>query len=134
MNPPAATCLELMRSRFSAFRQRNSRYLLETWHKSTRPTVGELESHWSRWVSLRIDDTAKGQVNDTDGTVHFTAFYLDGEYLRSFTEMSRFVRVDDQWRYVDGVVNLDGTSDRKISRNEPCVCGSGKKFKKCCSL
>jgi uncharacterized protein len=22
---------------------------------------------------------------------------------------------------------------RKISRNEPCPCGSGKKFKKCCS-
>ena len=107
MNLPAATCLQLMRSRFSAFRQRNSRYLLRTWHKSTRPPVGELESHWNQWVSLRIDDTTKGRVNDSHGTVSFTAFYLDGEYLRSFAEVSRFVKVDGQWFYVDGVVNVD---------------------------
>ena len=68
MNPPAQTCLQLMRSRFSAFRQKNSEYLVMTWHPSTRPTIEELESHWSQWVSLRIDETTKGQVNDSEGT------------------------------------------------------------------
>ena len=24
------------------------------------------------------------------------------------------------------------TSEKKIGRNEPCPCGSGKKYKKCC--
>ncbi len=24
------------------------------------------------------------------------------------------------------------TAEKKIGRNEPCTCGSGKKFKKCC--
>ena len=105
-----------------------------TWHPSTRPTIEELESHWSQWVSLRIDNTAKGQVHDSEGTVDFTAFYLDGEYLRSFAETSRFVRLEGQWLYVDGVVDIGGTADRKVGRNELCVCGSGKKFKKCCSL
>ena len=24
------------------------------------------------------------------------------------------------------------TIDKKIGRNDPCICGSGKKYKKCC--
>ncbi|RAZ95039.1 hypothetical protein DK853_32050, partial [Klebsiella oxytoca] len=31
--------------------------------------------------------------------------------------------------------DIDGTytrSQRKIGRNEPCPCGSGKKYKNCC--
>ena len=105
-----------------------------TWHPTTRPNIAELESHWSQWVSLRIDETAKGQVNDNEGTVSFTAIYLDGEYLRSFSETSRFVRAEGQWLYVDGEVDVGDAADRKVGRNELCVCGSGKKFKKCCSL
>ncbi len=34
------------------------------------------------------------------------------------------------------VTNLDqekvASSDKKIARNEPCPCGSGKKYKQCC--
>lgn len=26
------------------------------------------------------------------------------------------------------------TAEKKVGRNEPCPCGSGKKFKKCCAL
>lgn len=29
-------------------------------------------------------------------------------------------------------VNLPIVRDKKIGRNEPCICGSGKKYKKCC--
>ena len=25
-------------------------------------------------------------------------------------------------------------ADKKVGRNEPCPCGSGKKFKKCCGI
>ena len=28
----------------------------------------------------------------------------------------------------------DSKTDPKIGRNEPCTCGSGKKYKKCCAL
>ena len=28
--------------------------------------------------------------------------------------------------------NYKKTIDKKISRNEPCPCGSGKKYKRCC--
>lgn len=28
----------------------------------------------------------------------------------------------------------DSKTDPKIGRNQPCPCGSGKKYKKCCAL
>lgn len=37
-------------------------------------------------------------------------------------------RVPRRGRYVNV------RTDPKIGRNEPCTCGSGKKYKKCCAL
>ena len=34
--------------------------------------------------------------------------------------------------YYRGAQKADGTGRKKIGRNDPCPCGSGKKFKKCC--
>lgn len=31
-----------------------------------------------------------------------------------------------------GTGNIPATNDKKVGRNEPCPCGSGKKYKKCC--
>ena len=33
---------------------------------------------------------------------------------------------------MDRKVNTTIVKDKKIGRNEPCPCGSGKKYKKCC--
>ena len=33
---------------------------------------------------------------------------------------------------MDRKVNITIVKDKKIGRNEPCPCGSGKKYKKCC--
>ena len=44
-------------------------------------------------------------------------------------------RKDGTWYYVDGEVIKPATSvhqQPKVGRNDPCPCGSGKKFKKCC--
>ena len=32
----------------------------------------------------------------------------------------------------DRQVNMTITTETKVGRNEPCICGSGKKYKKCC--
>lgn len=40
-------------------------------------------------------------------------------------ERSRFLKIDDCWFYIDGV-------QPKVGRNDPCPCGSGRKYKKCC--
>ncbi len=43
------------------------------------------------------------------------------------------------WQIVPGAIdwlkkNASGLNIDKVGRNEQCPCGSGKKFKKCCSL
>jgi preprotein translocase subunit SecA len=32
----------------------------------------------------------------------------------------------------DSTGPVDGAKDKKVGRNDPCPCGSGKKYKKCC--
>ena len=39
-----------------------------------------------------------------------------------------------QARLEVGDLDLEHSARTKIGRNDPCPCGSGKKFKKCCGL
>ena len=46
------------------------------------------------------------------------------------------LRIDGKWFYVDGdmVKPKPVVRDKpKVGRNEPCPCGSGRKYKKCCA-
>jgi SEC-C motif-containing protein len=47
--------------------------------------------------------------------------------------MGRFRKKDGSWYFTDGkMVGQMPLHVEKIGRNDPCTCGSGKKFKKCC--
>ncbi|WP_369239045.1 YchJ family protein [Streptomyces sp. R21] len=93
----APTPEALMRSRYSAFVQRDEAYLLRTWHPKTRPPRVEFDPGM-RWTGLEIVDTSAGSAFHTTGTVAFRASYRGG----SLHERSRFERVDGAWVYVDG--------------------------------
>ena len=42
-------------------------------------------------------------------------------------------KVEGKWYYIDGSFNpIETDILKKVSRNDPCPCGSGKKYKKCC--
>ena len=129
-----STCRALVRTRFTAFVRRDAEYLLKTWHPETRPQKDVVCQQWTKWVELEIIDSSDGQITDQVGTVTFRARFIDGAWLRSFNEKSRFERHGNHWLYVDGVHFKDPYQARKIERNSPCPCGSGKKFKKCCAL
>lgn len=106
---PAATAEALMRSRFSAFAVGDVAYLLRSWHPSTRPSVFELDETL-RWYRLDITATSRGGLLDTEGTVEFTAHYkvpgVRGS-AGSQSELSRFVRHDGAWTYLDGTTQGD---------------------------
>lgn len=95
-----------MRSRYSAFAIGGpdlARYLLATWHPSTRPATLELDqsTQWRRLDGVR---TTAGGPFDADGTVDFVAHYRDDGGRGVLREHSRFVREDGAWLYVDGDV------------------------------
>ncbi len=120
---------QLMRSRYTAYAFNNAEYLKKTWHKRTCPAQLQLDTE-IKWLSLEIIDTQNDQ-NDDEGWVDFAAKFKHGVRLLSLHERSRFLRENGQWLYVDGEISRQPLMG-KASRNSPCPCGSGKKFKHCC--
>lgn len=50
--------------------------------------------------------------------------------MREYAHLGRAIY---QARLETGDLDLASSGSLKIGRNDPCPCGSGKKFKKCCS-
>ncbi|WP_380169483.1 YchJ family protein [Jannaschia sp. R86511] len=98
----AATAEQLMRSRFSAFAVGDEAHLLRTWHPSTRPPGLGLDPT-VRWYRLDVLATTAGGRFDDEGAVEFEAFHRSPEARGSQHEVSRFVREDGRWYYLDGV-------------------------------
>lgn len=119
-----------MRSRYTAYFLGLERYLLQTWHASTRPTSVDLQAG-PTWTGLQIRSTEAGAEADERGSVEFVARYLAGGRPGTLHESSRFLREEGHWYYVDGRLH-DAPDGTKVSRNAPCPCGSGRKFKRCC--
>lgn len=130
----APTAETLMRSRYSAFVLQLSEYVLATWDKTTRPKTLDFEEDQTVWTRLEILNCKKGLAKDEKGLVEFKAHYQlhDKEYI--LHELSRFVRRQGQWFYLDGTVKAIAKPkvETALGLNAACACGSGKKFKRCC--
>ncbi len=134
----AATAEELMRSRYSAYASGRLDYIDASYHSSQRKTrdsdAVEQAATRVEWRGLEILACEAGQAGDQEGFVDFIARYSEHGVEHAIRERSRFVREDGRWVYLDGQVKaLPQRRDKKPGRNEPCPCGSGKKFKKCCA-
>lgn len=132
----APTAEKLMRSRYSAFARNQANYLVETLHPSKR---GEHEKdaletviNRTTWIDLEVVSTNEGGQGDDQGQVEFIATYQRDNRVEKLHERSNFVKEDGRWYYVDGDFDPQGAApSKKLGRNDPCWCGSGKKFKKC---
>lgn len=134
----APTAEALMRSRYSAYVLKELDYLRDSLAPEALKDYDEASAReWSEkaeWLGLEIHETWAGGDGDEAGIVEFSAKYaMNGEEL-FHRERSEFKKVGDHWRYLDGSI-VSGPpvrKERKIGRNEPCPCDSGKKYKKCC--
>ena len=97
--PDAAT---LMRSRYTAFVLEDAAYLAATWHDSTRPEDFALEpGERTRWLGLEV---RRHEETQDAAVVEFVARYKIGGRAHRMHEISRFVREEGRWLYVDGDV------------------------------
>ena len=97
---PAASAEVLMRSRYSAYVLKLDEYLLATWHPTTRPSELDLSADDSKWLGLEVKRHAV--QDDSHATVEFVARYRIAGRGHRLHELSRFVREDGRWYYVDG--------------------------------
>ncbi|MBH0775802.1 YchJ family protein [Nocardia bovistercoris] len=100
---PAPTAEALMRSRYTAFAVGDPDYLRRSWHSSRRPSTVDLDPD-QRWFFLEIVRTESGGPFDDTGIVEFVAHYRSAGKRSSLHEVSRFVREDGAWAYLDGVI------------------------------
>nr|WP_153447312.1 YchJ family metal-binding protein [Vibrio sp. S11_S32] len=137
---------QLMRARYSAHVLKLVDFVVDTYHSSCqapaqRAAIAEsIESQW-----CRLEVVAASSVNNDQGYVEFKAYFMEGENEFCLHERSRFIKENGLWTYIDGFMpqspQLTQSDDPrlnqsiqslKVGRNDPCICGSGKKFKKCC--
>ena len=90
----------LMRSRYSAFVQDWLDYLLATWHPSRRPAQLEPNPSGMKWLGLEL--RCHTVIDADHATVEFVARSKRGGRAERLHELSRFVREEGRWYYVDG--------------------------------
>ena len=133
------TAEKLMRSRYTAYATRRFDYVVSSHHPETRGGLTreqvEQSSRALTWLGLVVLASEEGQPGDEHGFVEFVARYRSHGHEAALQERSLFLRHQGRWHY-------HGEQPRKaaepvhaqptVGRNQPCPCGSGKKFKKCC--
>jgi SEC-C motif-containing protein len=132
------TAEQLMRSRYAAYALGDIDYVFSSHHPDTVHQADRKGAEeWSaqaEWHGLTVHEASGGESDDA-GTVEFTAAYeIQGKLLRH-RERAEFRRRNGRWVYYDGEMVKAPPMRReapKVGRNEPCPCGSGKKYKKCC--
>jgi SEC-C motif-containing protein len=133
------TAEQLMRSRYAAFVTHDIDYILATHHPDTRSEAKREEveqfSRGSVWLGLTVLSTAEGNAGDDQGFVEFIARYEQNGDECVHHERSLFRRHQGRWHFHSAEYPKPATIQRtqpKVGRNDPCPCGSRKKFKKCC--
>jgi len=128
-----------MRSRYTAYALHIMPYLLSSLHPGQRHDYDEAGAErWareSRWDGLEILDVSADPADENRGSVEFRARYRRGDERLVHHERAEFRKKDGTWYFFDG--KMVGVSQvrrdmPKVSRNDPCPCGSGRKYKKCC--
>jgi uncharacterized protein len=125
-----------------AIDKRNNDILWELWIEGFEKAVALRPAAWKKLLDADVDtaaaisgmlmlaDIARGdkKVKDTD-TLLVTAP----------DKIADWVVVLNGWRLANyqpmqGIDPRVSTASKKVGRNDPCPCGSGKKYKKCCGL
>ena len=135
----AETPEALMRARYSAYAVGAVDFIMDSVHSAMREDNDRAQVEaWSKqsvWKGLEILRTEKGGPDDEEGVVEFIAKYESQGVPMTHHEIAQFRRQKGEWRFYDGEIQKQKPytrASKKIGPNDPCPCGSGKKYKKCC--
>ena len=131
----AETAKRLMRTRYSAFVLVKPNYIVKTTIPAQQNLLDiKAIENWAKetdWAGLEIV-THTPKLGKRHAQVEFKAYFKTNENLQAHHELSAFVKVTDKnsnnarWYFLDPTVSMS------VSQKQPCVCGSGEKFKRCC--
>ena len=135
----------LMRTRYSAFVLIKPEYIvkttvpaqqnfldinaIESWAKETDWAGLEIVEHTPKLGKRHAQVEFKAYFNTKDNTASLE------EKVQAHHELSAFVKVTNKashdarcWYFLDPTVAMT------VGQKQPCICGSGEKFKRCCGV
>ena len=137
----APTAAALMRARYAAYALADIDFLFNSSGPKVRREFDAAGSKkWAEsadWTGMEILSTEGGGENDETGVVEFVAHYSVKDQVFDHHERSEFAKIKGEWRFIDGKIigpQPIRREEPRIGRNDPCPCGSGLKYKKCCML
>lgn len=131
---------ELMRSRYTAYTEGNIDYIANTMKGRAAANFNPSSAaDWAQrveWLQLIVMNS---RTEGDSGWVEFIAYFKEHGKKHAIHELSEFKLEGGRWYYVDGsdpntLVNKFNAIKDRLGRNDPCNCGSGKKYKKCCGM
>lgn len=132
----AATALQLMRSRYTAYTLANIDYIQTTMQGRAAENFDAAEAAiWAQqvtWCGLNIIDAGLQKTDIENDEVEFVAKYVSGNLLHLLHERSQFKKIDGKWFYTSGT--LTPHKPTSIKSTDPCPCGSRKKLANCCQI
>lgn len=135
---PAATPEELMRARYTAHVKVEVDFIYDSTHADHRQGYDHQGTRrWAEeadWLGLEVLDSSVNS-DGKSGEVEFIARFRDRSGIRTHHERGQFKQEKKQWYFTEGeMLKSRPLKVEKIGRNDPCSCGSGKKYKKCCAV
>lgn len=131
----AGTAEQLLRSRYTAFVGEQVAYIVNTHHPEKKDDVDVAAirdwAHGSTWQGLQILNVQGGGPDDSEGVIEFAASYTQDGEATTHHEIALFKKEGGAWYFYDVKEKEPVRRKHSIGRNDPCFCGSGKKFKKC---
>jgi SEC-C motif-containing protein len=134
----AETAEALMRARYTAYALGEVDFIMDTHTPEAAKDVDRKSTEaWSKnsnWLGLEVLKTEGGGPDDETGIVEFVARYKIKNVALDHRERAKFEKRGSQWLFADAE-QIAGPPVRhegpRVGRNDPCPCGSGKKYKKC---
>ena len=126
----------LMRSRYSAFVLQMPEYIVKTTVPAQQALLDrDAIAQWGKdtdWAGLEIVQH-RPKLGKRHAQVEFKAYFHTDNGVQAHHELSAFVKIMDKdkqarWYFIDPTVRMT------VSQKQPCICGSGEKFKRCCGM
>ena len=124
-----------MRARYSAHVTHAYEFLHRTYAGTAKsdfiPEIGEPAETWTK---LEVHSHTPGR-DANQAFVDFSAHFTQGGNAGLLQEKAEFSKASGAWIYTRAVRLGPApvqASAAKVGRNDPCPCGSGKKYKHCC--
>jgi len=128
--------LELLQARYQAHVKADVDFIVASTHPEMRDKLDQgVIQNWCKqatWLGYHVEEES---VEGDSAFITFLLRYEEANKPVNHYERAEFRQHEGKWHYYDSSFPKPKTIKReepKLGRNDPCACGSGKKFKKCC--